>query len=357
MYQDRLAVAIKTNGKVLREGKSAGSDRDDTVFIPFGSEYSIYVKNMNSVRALVRIEIDGESVTDGMSLIVEANDDIEIERFVKNRNMDTGLRLKFIERTQKIEDGPRGIKTEDGLIRVEYEFEREPAKIVPSPIYQPTYWPTTREIHHHHHHTRDLWNTKLGSAGTASDQLARGYSGTGDYTAADGTVYTEAQMKAPRSASRTLRSSSAMSKGLGDGDVTSSLASHVNGLNNAFMSNTMGGSAAAASEVSYSASSAVMDSYDGEMLREVKTSGFPELNDKGITVGGSVSTQAFKQGAWFPTDGVKHVMVIKVLGAVGEKAVTKPVTVKTKVECPTCGTKNKFGTKFCRECGTGLVDL
>ena len=106
MYQDRLAVAIKTNGKVLREGKSAGSDRDDTVFIPFGSEYSIYVKNMNSVRALVRIEIDGESVTDGMSLIVEANDDIEIERFVKNRNMDTGLRLKFIERTQKIEDGP-----------------------------------------------------------------------------------------------------------------------------------------------------------------------------------------------------------------------------------------------------------
>lgn len=339
MYANKLAVALKVNGKVLREMKSEGSERDDTVRIPYGSEYSVFVKNMNSVRALVRIEIDGESVTDGMSLIVEANDDIEIERFVKNRNMDTGLKLKFIERTQKIEDGPRGIKTEDGLIRVEYEFEREPAKIVPSPIYQPSYplFYSTPAVHHHHHYDkRDLLNE---------------YKGTGDFVTRDGVTYSEAQMKAPRSAgSRSiLRSSSAVAKGVSSDTV--------NGLNNAFMSNTMG-AAAACSDVTMSYSSnATMDSAPVEQLREIKTSGFPELNDKGITVGGSVSTQAFKQGAWFPTDGQKHVMIIKVLGAVGEKAVTKPVTVKTKVECPTCGTKNKFGAKFCRECGTGLVDL
>jgi hypothetical protein len=346
MYANKLAVALKVNGKVLREMKSEGSERDDTVRIPYGSEYSVYVKNMNSVRALVRIEIDGESVTDGMSLIVEANDDIEIERFVKNRNMNTGLKLKFIERTQKIEDGPRGIKTEDGLIRVEYEFEREPAKIVPSPIYTPLYYSTPYPLpavhHHHHYEKRDLLNE---------------YKGTGDWTSPGGNVYTEAQMKAPRSA---LRS---MSKGLSDeagGGSSKISASAVQNLNNAFMSTTMGSAAAAASSdtMSYSSNAAqAWADIGGEMLREVKTSGFPELNDKGITVGGSVSTQAFKQGAWFPTDGVKHVMVIKVLGAVGEKAVTKPVTVKTKVECPTCGTKNKFGTKFCRECGTGLVDL
>lgn len=327
MYSEKLAVAIKVGGKVLRE-------EGDTVKIPFGSEYAIYVKNMNSVRALVRIEIDGESVTDGISLIVEANDDIEIERFVKNRNMDTGLKLKFIERTQKIEDGPRGIKTEDGLIRVEYEFEREPAKIVPSPIFRPTYYSTPWQapaVHHHHHYTKqDFLNE---------------YKGTGDFVTRDGVTYSEAQMKAPRSASP-LRS---MTKGIS--------ADAVNGLNNAFMSHTMDASASAAStEMSFS-SNATIDSMPVEQLREVKTSGFPELNDKGITVGGSVSTQAFKSGARFPTDGQKHIMIIKVLGAVGEQPVTKPVTVKTKVECPTCGTKNKFGTKFCRECGAGLVDL
>jgi hypothetical protein len=347
MYANKLAVALKVNGKVLRETRGPESAKDDTVLIPFGSEYAIYVKNMNSVRALVRIEIDGESVTDGMSLIVEANDDVEIERFVKNRNMNTGLKLKFIERTQKIEDGPRGIKTEDGLIRVEYEFEREPAKIVPSPIYQPTYistpWPQPAVHHHHHYDKRDFLNE---------------YKGTGDFVASNGVTYTEAQMKAPRSV---LRSSSAMSKGLSDeAGGSASMAAAVQNLNNAFMSTTMGGaSAAAAPEMSYSSNSASMDWMDGEMAREVKTSSgiVQPQNDKGITVGGSVSTQAFKQGAWFPTDGVKHVMVIKVLGAVGEKAVTKPVTVKTKVECPTCGTKNKFGTKFCRECGTGLVQV
>lgn len=352
MYANKLAVALKANGKVLREMKSEGSDRDDTVRLPFGSEFSIYVKNMNSVRALVRIEIDGESITEGMSLIVEANNDIEIERFIKSRNMDTGLRFKFIERTQKIEDGPRGIKTEDGLIRVEYEFEREPAKIVPSPIYQPVYpffyvdplsnvW-TRKEVHHHHHYDK-LGSTKL--SGTASDQLAREYSGTGDYTASNGVTYTEAQMKAPRSSSplRSMSSSVKMSKSFGGAAGASTTAA----VNNAFAS-----AAAAPPEMSYT-SNATMDCADSE----VKTSGFQELNDKGITVGGSVSTQQFKSGAWFPTDGVKHVMIIKILGAVGEVAVTKPVTVKTKIECPTCGTKNKPGTKFCKECGTGLVNV
>jgi hypothetical protein len=344
MYANKLAVALKVNGKVLRETRGPESAKDDTVLIPFGSEYAIYVKNMNSVRALVRIEIDGESVTDGMSLIVEANDDIEIERFVKNRNMNTGLKLKFIERTQKIEDGPRGIKTEDGLIRVEYEFEREPAKIVPSPIYQPTYvstpWPLPQVHHHHHYDKRDFLNE---------------YKGTGDYVGQNGVTYTEAQMKAPRSV---LRSSSAVSKGLADEAGGGVSAQAVQSLNNAFMSTTMGSAAASSNTMSYSSNAAQAWADNGdEMFREVTTSSMPDLNDKGITVGGSVSTQAFKQGAWFPTDGVKHVMVIKVLGAVGEKAVTKPVTVKTKVECPTCGTKNKFGTKYCRECGTGLVQI
>ena len=41
-------------------------------------------------------------------------------------------------------------------------------------------------------------------------------------------------------------------------------------------------------------------------------------------------------------------------GAVGGRAVTRAVTVKTKAKCQTCGTSNRSGTRFCKECGTAL---
>jgi hypothetical protein len=125
MYESKLAVALKSAGKVLREFK-------DTVYVPFGSEYSIFIKNMNSVRALVSVSVDGEDVGDGTQFIVDANDNIDIERFIKNGNFNKGNRLKFIERNDAVEDH-RGIGVEDGLVRVEFQFER----IIPT--YVPPY--------------------------------------------------------------------------------------------------------------------------------------------------------------------------------------------------------------------------
>src|SRR5574343_489084 len=127
MYSSKLVVAIKHNGRVLRE-------HGDLVRIPFGSEYSIFIKNKNSVRCLVSVEIDGQDATEGIRLIVPANGSVDLERFIKNGNMNAGNRFKFIERTEKIEQH-RGIGAEDGLIRVEYEFEREPAPITYTPYY------------------------------------------------------------------------------------------------------------------------------------------------------------------------------------------------------------------------------
>ena len=43
MYNNKLVAAIKSNGKVLREF-------GEEVYIPFGSEYSILIKNLHSVR-------------------------------------------------------------------------------------------------------------------------------------------------------------------------------------------------------------------------------------------------------------------------------------------------------------------
>ena len=66
MYNSKLSVCIKAAGKVLREQK-------DQVYVPFGSEYSIYLKNLNTVRALVRINLDGVDVTDGTDLVIQPN--------------------------------------------------------------------------------------------------------------------------------------------------------------------------------------------------------------------------------------------------------------------------------------------
>jgi hypothetical protein len=120
MYNQKLVASIKANGKVLREFK-------DTVYIPFASEYSILLKNLNTTRAVVNVYIDGENVVPG-GLVINPSQTVDLERWIKNGNLSEGNRFKFIERTGAIEDGPRGIKLEDGLIRVEYQFE------VPRPV-------------------------------------------------------------------------------------------------------------------------------------------------------------------------------------------------------------------------------
>lgn len=140
MYSNKMAFAVKVNGKVLREFK-------DKVYIPFGSEYSLLIKNLHTVRALVTIEIDGKSVNDG-GFIVSPNSEFELERFVKNLNK--GNRFKFIERTGKIEEH-RGVKMDDGLIRIEYQFEKLAPKVeidevhhYVDHIYHDYYWPRYR---------------------------------------------------------------------------------------------------------------------------------------------------------------------------------------------------------------------
>lgn len=115
MYGNKLALAVKVKGKVLRE-------HGDTTYLPFGSEYSLLIKNLNSVRASVKVEIDGTEVTQGVSLVVNPNDSIELERFIRDGNLSQGNRFKFIKRTSKIASH-RGATPSDGLIRVEFQFE------------------------------------------------------------------------------------------------------------------------------------------------------------------------------------------------------------------------------------------
>jgi len=152
VYHNNFVAAIKVGGKILRE-------QSDVVALPFGSEYSIYLKNQNSVRALVRVSIDGKytsDVSDGW-IIIGANDTLELERFIHNGNFDKGNCFKFIERTAQIEQH-RGIGGDDGLVRVEYKFE-----VVTKHVYN-----TPNIVYHYHYpdyYPNITWTTTTSGIG------------------------------------------------------------------------------------------------------------------------------------------------------------------------------------------------
>lgn len=121
MYASKMAAAIKVGGKVLREFK-------DSVYVPFGSEYSILLKNLNTTRAVVNVYIDGDNMVPG-GLVLNAGQEYDLERSIKNGNLSEGNRFKFIERTATVEQH-RGIGLEDGIVRVEFQFEKPQRPIV-----------------------------------------------------------------------------------------------------------------------------------------------------------------------------------------------------------------------------------
>lgn len=241
MYESKMAAAIKVSGKVLREFK-------DTVYVPFGSEYSILLKNLNTVRAVVNVYIDGEDMVPG-GIVLNAGQEVDLERSVKNGNLNEGNRFKFIERTGAVEQH-RGVKLEDGIVRIEYQFEK-------------TYL----------RQDGIQWNNTSG-------------------------IYPQGGI---------MRSM----------DISYSTNASLN-------------------SVTASATSATIDSL---------------VNDAGITVPGSHSTQKFSTAYIGVLEAAKHSMVFKLLGG---EAVKQAVTVKHKPKCVTCGKQNKATAKFCSECGTAL---
>lgn len=276
MYESKMVCCLKANGKVLREHK-------DTVYVPFGTEYSILIKNLNSLRAMVNVSIDGKDVTDGKAdFIVNANSEIDLARFLPNGNMERGNKFKFIERTASVEQH-RGVGVEDGIIRIEFQFERQ---------YIPSSYPSST----------DYWRDKV-------------YFGTPGYVPFQ-------------------------NQGIGMAGVARSVKAVAQSSNELF---AMSDSTFYSTNASYAPK--------GENVTVTSYA----ANDAGITVPGSISDQSFKTGTGFALDGVKHVMILRLLGETPEgKKIIEPVTVKAKPKCVTCGRVNKATSKFCSTCGTSL---
>jgi len=136
MYNSKLICVIKVNGKILRE-------QGDVVYIPFGSEYEISMKNINNVGALVNISIDGEDVLDGSALILRPNNDYSLEGFMGGNKVSH--KFKFIEKTQQISDY-RGDRISDGIIRITYKFEK-PVPVEFPTVYRSAPWVAQNNIY------------------------------------------------------------------------------------------------------------------------------------------------------------------------------------------------------------------
>lgn len=264
VYKKNFVAAIKVGGQVLRES-------NDRVELPFGSEYSILLKNLDSVRMQAQATIDGKKATGW--LVIDPNWDVEIERFVED--MDRGNRFKFIERTESVERH-RGIEAEDGLIRI--EFKREKVYELPKVVEHHTY-------HHHYPGGCFPWPYR--------------YSGPIYYSA------------------------------------TSTTGSLLGGITR---SSASGGIQAAVQSA--------------QNVNCTLNANFVK-NDAGITVPGSISEQKFHYVPDFATEK-SEALVLHLVGKTQAGPVKLAKTVKTKIQCETCGKKNKSLAKFCIECGTSL---
>jgi hypothetical protein len=285
-FKDQFVVEVKCRGKILRV-------QDDIVRLPFGSEYSLYLKNLNSRKASVKISIDGEDVLDYQTLILQPNSSTELEGFLRGTNATN--RFKFINKTKEISDH-RGDKIDDGIIRVEFAYEK--AKPIRKVILEDHHH---HDHHHHHHRHHTYWNYN-------------------DWFSGDSTV----------------KYSSTMGGSSGDG---------VRGM---------------------AESNVTMDSLDDSPVAAYHVSNMTEVNslgaeslgqpldDEGITVKGSECNQAFRYGEIGELEQAE-VITIRLKGITGNDApVQQPITVKTKLECSTCGRVSKSSAKFCANCRTFL---
>lgn len=257
MYKNDFVAVVKENGKILRE-------HGNTVFLPFGCEYSILMKNLRSKNVLVSISIDGEDVLNGNSLIINGNSELELERFLEF--MSEGNKFKFIQKTSKIQEYRRD-KVDDGIIRIEFQYEENITK-----QQKPIIWSNTFKY---------------------KDKNVMWTSASTDFNCLRGTS-----------------------------DITTCCYNH-------------------------SPSNVVLDG-------TINNASEP-LYDEGITVKGSMSNQKFAYGSIGKLEPEKHVITLQLKGSKENgDVVNKPLTVKTKQECSTCGTKNDSKNKFCIECGTFL---
>jgi hypothetical protein len=118
MHSNDFVVAIMVNDSALLESKGG------VVAIPFGTEYTIRLRNKHKDRrALAKVFIDEENISGG-GVIVPADKFVDLETSPAN----PGRKFKVVsaESSEAVEAGKNN-KSDDsnGVIRVEWQLEKE----------------------------------------------------------------------------------------------------------------------------------------------------------------------------------------------------------------------------------------
>ena len=291
MYQEKFVAVVKVGGKILRE-------RDEFVDLPFGTEYSILLKNLSSTKACAKVSVDGKDVLDGKELVVLPNTEFLLDGFLKDMTIIN--RFKFIQKTKEIVNH-RGDRIDDGIVRVEYRFEKivEKHEVHHHDHYWWPYYGPYEHYDHHHHYHGTYHGTYYGS-----DVI--GVKGLTSVTSVGSTIGgSESAYTCTTDNSSLIRSTSP------------SLSSHSVNINNINVN---------------------------------------PLENEGITVKGSQVYEELQQAYVGELEEVSHVIILRLRGVKSSGVVvSKPVTVKTKLVCDVCGNFNKSENKYCSDCGTSLI--
>lgn len=115
-YRNRFAVCVLVNGQIMKELP------DGSIGLPFGSEYTLRLFNKHDRRAVAKISIDQENVSDG-GFVVPAHGKIDIER---RADRDTSFRFVELGSDAALLEGkpshdPLG---EMGVIQVDFHLEK-----------------------------------------------------------------------------------------------------------------------------------------------------------------------------------------------------------------------------------------
>lgn len=107
---NQFVLAIRDSKRnILRE-------YDGKVYLPFHSEYSLFLKNTGAGRALAKIEIDGTDVLGGERLVIPAYGNTDLERF-----LPSDRKFKFVPANDsRVQDPTNG---ENGIVRVTFNRE------------------------------------------------------------------------------------------------------------------------------------------------------------------------------------------------------------------------------------------
>jgi hypothetical protein len=124
-FKNNFIVDIVCDGKTMRV-------KNGEIKLPFGSEYSVFMKNIDSRKAVASLYVDGKDVLDGNLRVVMPGSSITVNGFMKGS--ESTNKFKFTKKTKRISKY-RGDFPDDGIIRVEYWFEKHRPEIIEKPWY------------------------------------------------------------------------------------------------------------------------------------------------------------------------------------------------------------------------------